>query len=341
VSANRTGVAASAPPGGESRSGSGGEDDAVDTVAAAAAAAKASAGARSRRRRRIRTAIEAYALIGPSLLGFLAFLVLPVIGVFILSLFSWNLIGSPQFVGLANYRQMMRDSEAWHALENTAYYVLLNIPIQTVLALLLALALNRKMRGVKFLRVVFVLPWMAMPVALGVIWNWFFDPRSGIIDHIISMFGFTGPNWLTSSGWAMPVVASVNVWQYTGYTMLFLLAGLQAIPTQVYEAASLDGVNAMQRFFKITLPLLRPSMFFVLITNVIGSFQQFDTVFVMTQGGPGTSTTTMNYYIYQQAFQLFHAGYAATLSILLFAVILLVTVIQFRYFRSRTVYDFS
>ena len=297
--------------------------------------------AKARRRRRTRTAFEAYLLLAPSLFGFLAFLVAPVVIVFVLSLFSWNLITSPQFVGLANYRRMFSDSQSWHALLNTAYYVVLNIPIQTVLALLLALALNRKMRGSKFFRVLFVLPWMAMPVALGVIWNWFFDPRSGIIDHVISLLGFTGPNWLTSTTWAMPVVASVNVWQYTGYTMLFLLAGLQAIPQQVYEAASLDGASALQRFFRITLPLLRPSMFFVLVTNVIGSFQQFDTVYVMTQGGPGESTTTMNYYIYQQAFELFHAGYAATLSILLFAVILTVTIVQFRYFRKRTIYDFS
>lgn len=291
--------------------------------------------------RRGRTALEAYLLIAPSLLGFLAFLVAPVVIVVVLSLFSWNLITSPQFVGLANYRRMFADPQAWHALRNTAYYVLLNIPAQTVLALLLALALNRRMRGAKFFRVVFVLPWMAMPVALGVIWNWIFDPRSGIIDHVVSLLGFTGPNWLTSTTWAMPVIASVNVWQYTGYTMLFLLAGLQAIPPTVYEAAALDGATGPQRFFRITLPLLRPALFFVLVTNIIGSFQQFDTVYVMTQGGPGQATTTMNYYIYQQAFQFFHAGYAATLSILLFAVILLVTFIQFRYFRKRTVYDFS
>jgi multiple sugar transport system permease protein/sn-glycerol 3-phosphate transport system permease protein len=304
-------------------------------------AARTQRAARSRRGRRLRTTLEAYLLIAPALFGFLAFLVAPVVIVFVLSLFSWNLIGSPQFVGLANYRRMFADPQAWHALLNTGYYVLLNIPVQTILALLLALALNRKMRGSRLFRVLFVLPWMAMPVALGVIWNWFFDPRSGIIDHLISLLGFTGPNWLTSTTWAMPVIASVNVWQYTGYTMLFLLAGLQAIPQTVYEAAAIDGASSVQRFFRITLPLLRPAMFFVLVTNVIGSFQQFDTVYVMTQGGPGQSTTTMNYYIYQQAFQLFHAGYAATLSILLFAVILLVTIVQFRYFRKRTIYDFS
>ncbi len=188
-------------------------DAATDAPVAAATRARA------RRRRRGRTTLEAYLLIGPSLFGFLAFLVAPVVIVFVLSLFSWNLITSPQFVGLANYRRMFTDSQSWHALLNTAYYVVLNIPLQTVLALLLALALNRKMRGSKFFRVIFVLPWMAMPVALGVIWNWFFDPRSGIIDHVISMLGFTGPNWLTSTTWAMPVIASVNVWQYTGYTI--------------------------------------------------------------------------------------------------------------------------
>jgi multiple sugar transport system permease protein/sn-glycerol 3-phosphate transport system permease protein len=295
----------------------------------------------ARRPRRIRTTVEAYLLIAPSLAGFLLFLVIPIIGVFALSLFSWDLVGTPQFIGLANYRRLAGDGAAWTAVGNTVYYVALNIPAQTVLALALAIALNRKMRGAKTFRVLFVLPWMAMPVALGIIWTWAFDPRHGSVNHLLSLVGIVGPNWLTSTTWAMPVIASVNIWQYTGYTMLFLLAGLQAIPEQIYEAAAVDGVNAVQRFFKITLPLLRPSMFFVLITNVIGSFQLFDTVFVMTQGGPGTSTTTLNYYIYQQAFQLFHAGYAATLAIVLFMMILLVTAGQFLYFRKRTVYDFS
>ncbi|WP_042391743.1 carbohydrate ABC transporter permease [Streptacidiphilus carbonis] len=289
----------------------------------------------------MRESIEAYLLIAPSLFGFVAFLLLPIIGVFVLSLFSWDLIGDPHFVGLANYRTLAGDHGAWNALDNTLYYVLLNIPAQTVLALLLAIALNRKLRGGKVFRVLFVLPWMAMPVALGIVWTWVFDPRNGVVNHLLALVGVAGPNWLTDKGWAMPVIASVNVWQYTGYTMLFLLAGLQAIPQTIYEAAEVDGVTGVQRFFRITLPLLRPSMLFVLVTNVIGSFQVFDTVYVMTQGGPGDSTTTMNFYIYQQAFQLFHAGYASALSIVLFVLILLVTACQFLYFRKRTVYDFS
>lgn len=292
-------------------------------------------------RDRIRTTVEAYLLLTPSLAGLVLFLVAPIAGVVVISFFDWNLMGTPRFVGLANYREMMGDSEVWRAMRNTVYYVLLNIPAQTVLALLLALAMNRKLRGGKVFRVLFVLPWMAMPVALGIVWSWAFDPQHGVVNQFLALFGVDGPAWLSSTGWAMPVLASVNIWQYTGYTMLFLLAGLQAIPESLYEAADLDGAGSVQRFFRITLPLLRPSMFFVLVTNTIGSFQMFDTVYVMTQGGPGGSTDTMNYHIYQQAFQLFRSGYASALAMLLFAVILLVTAVQVLYFRKRTVYDFS
>ena len=294
-----------------------------------------------RGRRRIRPLIEPYLLIAPSLIGFAVFLVGPIVAVFVLSFFDWNLMGSPRFVGLANYREFGHDSAAWKSIWNTIYYVLLNIPAQTVLALLLALALNRKMRGRNLLRVVFVLPWMAMPVALGIIWSWCFDPKNGAVNQFLKLLGITGPEWLSDKTWAMPVLASVNIWQYTGYTMLFLLAGLQAIPHTLYEAAEVDGATPLFRFFKVTLPLLRPSMFFVLVTNTIGSFQMFDTVYVMTQGGPGGSTDTMNFHIYQEGFQLFRAGYAATLAMVLFALILLVTAAQALYFRKRTIYDFS
>ncbi|MFE4963827.1 carbohydrate ABC transporter permease [Streptomyces sp. NPDC056660] len=291
--------------------------------------------------RRFRQTAEAYALLAPSLIGFVLFLVAPILGVVVISFFDWNLMGSPRFVGLANYREMMGDGEVWRSVRNTLYYVALNIPAQTVLALLLALAMNRGLRGGKVLRVLFVLPWMAMPVALGIIWSWAFDPEHGAVNQFLSLLGVSGPEWLSSTTWAMPVLASINVWQYTGYTMLFLLAGLQAIPESLYEAADIDGVTGLQRFFRITLPLLRPSMLFVLVTNVIGSFQMFDTVYVMTQGGPNGSTDTMNFHIYQQAFQLFRTGYASALAMLLFALILLVTAVQFLYFRKRTVYDFS
>jgi multiple sugar transport system permease protein len=313
-----------------------------------AVAAAALPGARSslpeRRRPRpqsLRQWLTAYAFIGPSLIGVLLFLLLPVAAVFVLSLFHWNLIGSPSFAGLANFRQLAHDSTVWHALLTTCEYVLLNIPLQTALALLLALFLNRKLRGVKVFRVLYVLPWMATPIAMGIIWEWIFDPDRGVLNAFLGLFGVHPVAWLTSPAWALPAVAAVNIWQYTGYNALFFLAGLQAIPEQLYEAAQLDGAGPVRQFFAVTLPLLNPTLFFVLVTSVIGSFQVFDTVYAMTKGGPGHSTDVLNYEIYSRAFKFFDAGYASTIALLLFVIIMAVTLVQMRYFRNRTTYDLS
>ncbi|RRR98748.1 sugar ABC transporter permease [Glycomyces terrestris] len=280
-------------------------------------------------------------MLAPSLLGFAVFLIAPILVVVALSFFDWNLLSDPEFVGLENYRALAEDERALQAIGNTFYYVLLNIPAQTVLALLLALALNAKIKARNAFRVIYVLPWMAMPVALGVIWRWVFDPAYGALNRFLGLFGVDGAAWLTDSAWAMPVIASVNVWQYTGYTMLFFLAGLQAIPAQLYEAADVDGASPVHRFFSITLPLLRPAMLFVLITSVIGSFQVFDTIHVMTAGGPAGSTATLNYQIYLESFTQRNAGYASMLAVILFAIIALITLAQAALFRKRTVYDFS
>ncbi|MCC3761482.1 sugar ABC transporter permease [Glycomyces sp. TRM65418] len=288
-----------------------------------------------------RTALEAYGMLAPSILGFTVFLIAPIVVVVALSFYDWNLLSDPEFIGLENYRELAGDERALQSIGNTFYYVLLNIPAQTVLALALALAVNSKVKARNAFRVIYVLPWMAMPVALGVIWRWVFDPAYGALNRFLEVFGVDGASWLTDSAWAMPVIASVNVWQYTGYTMLFFLAGLQAIPAQLYEAADVDGASAPYRFFKITLPLLRPSMLFVLITSVIGSFQVFDTIHVMTAGGPAGSTATLNYQIYLESFTQRNAGYASMLAVILFAIIALITLAQVSFFRKRTVYDFS
>jgi multiple sugar transport system permease protein len=296
---------------------------------------------RPRRRWNPRTTVEAYGMLAPSILGFAVFLVAPIVVVAALSLFDWNFLSDPEFVGLAHYRDLAGDDRALQSVGNTFYYVLLNIPAQTVLALLLALALNAKIKARNAFRVIYVLPWMAMPVALGVIWRWLFDPLNGGLNRFLDLFGIDGPSWLTDSSWAMPVIASVNVWQYTGYTMLFFLAGLQAVPGQLYEAASVDGASKSHQFFRITLPLLRPAMLFVLITSVIGSFQVFDTIHVMTAGGPDGATATLNYQIYLESFTQRNAGYASMLAVLLFAIIAAITLAQVLLFRKRTVYDFS
>jgi multiple sugar transport system permease protein len=223
----------------------------------------------------------------------------------------------------------------------TVYYVLLNIPAQTVLALLLALLMNRRMRGVGLFRTIYVVPWMATPVAMGIVWQWIFDPQYGALNTFLGFFGLHTIAWLTSAQLAMPSVAAVNIWQYTGYNMLFFLAGLQSIPEDLYEAAGIDGVSRFRAFLHITLPLLSPTMFFILVTDIIGSFQVFDTVYVMTQGGPGQATDTFNFEIYRQAFVYFHAGYASALAMVLFAILLLVTLAQALYFRKRAIYDLS
>jgi len=290
---------------------------------------------------RLRTITEAYLFLLPSFIGLVVFLLLPIIAIAVLSLFNWGLISPPEFIGLENYNTLIHSQVVWHSLFVTICYVLLNIPSQTILALLLALLMNRKLPGIKIFRVIFVIPWMATPVAMGIVWQWILGPQYGSLNTFLALFGIHGPAWLSSLGWALPSVAAVNVWQYVGYSMLFFLAGLQGIPEYLYEAARIDGATPVRTFFQITLPLLNPTLFFVLVTNIIGSFQIFDTVFVMTQGGPEQNTNTLNFMIYREAFQYFHTGYAAALAMLLFVIIAFITLLQALYFRKRTVYDLS
>lgn len=285
--------------------------------------------------------LKALTYLAPSLVGVVLFLAIPVVLVFILSFFNWDLLTSPSFAGISNYVNIFRYDGAGHSLLVTAYYVLLNISLQTVLALGLAMLLNRRIPGTGLVRVLCVLPYLATPVAMAVVWNWFFDPTTGVINTLLGFVGISGPAWLSSSTWAMPVVAFANIWQYAGYNMLFFLAGLQAIPASMYEATAVDGASRLQQFLRITLPLLRPTMLFVLVTGVIGSFQVFDTVYVLTNGGPGHSTEVMNSLIYKSAFIGFRIGSASALSVVLFVVILAVTIGQFAYFRRRTTYEMS
>jgi multiple sugar transport system permease protein/sn-glycerol 3-phosphate transport system permease protein len=291
--------------------------------------------------RGLRRLATAAPFIVPSLAGVLLFLLIPVVIVLVLSFIQWNFLTPPRWVGLANFSSMVRDDHVFHALLISAYYVLWNIPLQTVLALALAMLLVRKMPAMGVFRALYVLPYMSTPVAMAVVWSWMFNAQNGLINHLLSLAGLHGPDWLGNTSTALPVVAMVNIWQYAGYNMLFFLAGLLAIPPQLYESASIDGASALRRFTRITLPLLNSTMLFVLVTDVIGSFQIFDTVYVMTQGGPGNATDVINYQIYETAFQNFDVGSAAAMSLVLFAVILIVTVVQFRFFRSRITYEIA
>lgn len=286
-------------------------------------------------------ALQAYTFLLPSFIGLLLIWLLPIIAVAGLSFFNWGLLSQPTFIGFKNYATLFSSSSFWHSLVVTLYYVLLNIPLQTIFALLLAMLLNQNLPGRGIFRTILVVPWLATPLAMGIVWQWIFDPQYGALNTFLAVFHINGPAWLSSPAWALPGVAAVNIWQYTGYNMLFFLAGLQSIPEYFYEAAAIDGANPIQRFFAITLPLLNPTMFFVLVTDIIGSAQVFDTVYGMTQGGPGQATDTLNFEIFRQAFVYFHAGYASALSMVLFLVLVVITLAQALYFRNHTVYDLS
>jgi ABC-type sugar transport system permease subunit len=288
--------------------------------------------------RRLRVALP---FILPSLAGVVVFLLAPVVIVLLLSFVRWNFLQPPHWVGFANFVAIERYYHVFHTLLISAYYVAWNIPIQTVIALALAMLLNRRMPGMGIFRALYVLPYMSTPVAMAVVWGWLLNAQNGLINQLLLLVGVHGPDWLGNQATAMPAIAMISTWQYAGYNMLFFLAGLQAIPPHLYEAASIDGASAFSQFRRITLPLLNPTMLFVLVTDVIGSFQVFDQVYVLTQGGPGSATTVINYQIYTTGFQNFDVGSASAMSLLLFGVILLVTVAQFRFFRSRTTYEVS
>jgi ABC-type sugar transport system permease subunit len=289
----------------------------------------------------LRAFLGALPFITPSFVGVTLFLVIPVIALFVISLLNYNLLSPATAAGFENYINIFRYDDAAHSLGVTVYYVLLNIPLQTVVALALAVMLNSKRAGMGIYRILFVAPYLSTPVATAVIWYWVFDPKLGAVNALLAHVGITGPQWLSSSRLAMPVVALVNIWQYVGYNMLFFLAGLQAIPKQLYEAAQLDGAGPFKQFFRISLPLLNSTMLFVLVTGVIGSFQVFDTLYVLTQGGPGNSTEVLNLKIYQVAFMDFRLGEAAAMSVLLFGVILIFSIGQFLFFKNRTTYEYS
>lgn len=296
---------------------------------------------RARAKRGLRRLTVALPFVLPSLAGVVVFLLIPVVLVLLLSFVRWNFLQPPHWAGFGNFVTMARYHHVFHSLAITAYYVLWNIPVQTVIALALAMLLNRRLPGMGLFRALYVLPYMSTPVAMAVVWSWLFQAQNGMVNRLLLVLGVHGPNWLGDQATALPVIAMMATWQYAGYNMLFFLAGLQTIPPQLYEAARVDGASAWRQFRRITLPLLNPTMLFVLVTDVIGSFQVFDQVYVTTQGGPGSATEVINYNIYATGFQNFDVGSASAMSLLLFGVILVITVIQFRFFRSRTTYEVS
>lgn len=265
------------------------------------------------------------------------FLVVPVFVVLGLSLHEWDLISPPRWAGLDNFQAVFTSPEVGNSFLVTALFVAIVIPAQTGLGLLMALLLNRRLPGSTVLRVVYVIPWISAPLALGVVWKWIFDPSDGALNALLGH----RVEWLSDPRLALPAVAVVTVWSQIGYVSLFYLAGLHAIPPQLYETARIDGAGGWQVFRRVTLPLLRPTTYFVLVTGVIATFQVFDTVYAMTRGGPGGRTDVVASRIYHEAFEALRLGRAAAIALVLFALLIAITLAQHLYFRRRTTYDLS
>lgn len=280
----------------------------------------------------------AYALLAPSLFGITVFLLLPIFVVLWLSLNHWDLISAAQWVGLRNWREVLSDGAFGRSLVITAVFVLLVIPVEVVLGLFAASLLTRGLPGSPVFRVIYVLPWICAPLVLGVVWRWILAPTDGALNAIIGH----RVEWLADPALALPSVAAVTVWTQVGYVTLFFAAGLQNIPGHLIEAARIDGASAWQTFWRIKLPLLRPTMFFVLVTGVISSFQVFDSIYALTpQGGPEGVTDVIAGRIYYQAFQSRNIGQASVMALVLFTVLVVITIGQQRWFSRRTTYDLS
>jgi multiple sugar transport system permease protein len=284
-----------------------------------------------------RSTALAYGLLAPSLFGVVAFLLLPILVVVWLSLYRWDLLGPLRYVGLANWRAVLADSGFGNSLIVTAVFVALVVPAQTVLGLLAASMLTRRLPGTRVFRTLYVLPWICAPLAIAVLWRWILAPTDGAVSTVLGH----RIEWLSDPTLALPVVSAVVVWTNVGYVSLFFLAGLLAIPDDIHAAARTDGANAWQRFWRITLPMLRPTTFFVLVTGIVSTAQVFDTVYALTGGGPAGRTDLVAHRIYAEAFGAAAIGRASVMAVALFLILVGVTVVQHLYFRRRISYDLT
>ncbi|HXH36778.1 MAG TPA: sugar ABC transporter permease [Plantibacter sp.] len=261
---------------------------------------------------------------------FLIFMLLPIVIAAALSLTDYAIIGETAWVGLENYTRIFQDAFFWIALRNTAWYTVLYVPLGLIIALGTAVLLNRSRRAVRLFRTLFYIPVVSSTVATATIWYWLLNPQKGLLNVALGWFGIDGPAWLYDSQWAMIAIVMMSVWAGFGANMIIFLGGLQGVPGELYEAARLDGANAWQQFRYVTLPSLTRTTFLVSTLLIIGAFQVFDQAYVLTKGGPGNSTVTLVYYIYNKGFGALEMGYASALSFVLFLIILVFSLINAR-----------
>lgn len=280
------------------------------------------------RRKRPRYVLTVLAFLLPSAIPLAMFTLYPMVGALWTSLHEWNLLAPMEWVGFGNYVHLIQDPDTQRAFLNTFAYLVGYLPIVYIGGLALALALNQRIRGRNLLRGVYFLPVVTSWIVVALVWRWLLNPSVGIVNAALAVFGIDGPGWWTDPVWAMPSIIIASAWKDLGFVMIILLAGLQAIPQDIYEAARVDGAGPWRRLFNVTLPLLSPSTFFVVVISLINGFQVFDQVYAMTGGGPAGASTVVVQQIYDLTFRYGAAGEASALSWMLFILVLGVTVVQ-------------
>jgi len=285
---------------------------------------------------RRRESLWGYLLISPWIIGFILFTVGPMIASLVFSFADYNITSPPTNFGFSNYIKLFTsDPDFWHSLGITASYAIIAIPLNLIFGFALAFLLNQKVRGLAFWRTIFYIPSVLAGVAVAILWGLIFNPKFGILNWVLGLFGIHGPGWLSSPDWAVPALILMSLWSVGG-GMIIYLSGLQSIPTTLYEASELDGANGWQQFFKITIPLMSPVIFYNLVIGIIGTFQYFTEVYVLTSGltggvgGPAKSTLFYNVYLYSTAFRYRNMGYASALAWVLFIIVLFLTLLVFR-----------
>ena len=269
-------------------------------------------------------------MLAPALIHTGLWIAIPVLATIALSFTDYSIFGRPAWIGIDNYVEIWNNDVFRKATWNTVIYTFFTVPFSMAIAVVIAVFLAKKMRGRVIYRAAFFLPQVTATVAIAMVWLWMYNPQFGLFNGLLSFFGIPGQAWLADPTWALPAVILVGIWQGIGLKMLIYLAALQNIDESLYEAASIDGASAVRQFFAITLPMLKPATFFVFVVSIIGAFQVFDQIYVLTNGGPANATTMMTYEVYRSAFQNFRMGMACAQSVVLFAFLLVLTMVNRR-----------
>ena len=285
-------------------------------------------------------AVTGYIFIALPLISLIIMMYYPIIRSFFISFFDWNLLQEPTFTGIENYKTLFHDEVFRTSLVNTIKWVLIYVPMSVVSSFLLALLLDRKLKGAGFFRTLYYLPVVCPIVVVALLFVWIYNTDYGILNFLLkNLFGIDPVGWITDSRFSLFSIAVMSVWKWAGYNMLIFLSALQGIDENLYEAAAIDGITPWTKLTKIKIPLVMPSIYFVMLTAVIDAFQMFTEIFIMTKGGPGYSTYTVSYYLWSNAFEYSKMGYACAMAAVMFVIIMTVTLVQNRIMNKKVQYD--